>query len=102
MTKFVVIYERESAIWFRLSKSYVGFEIIKDVDFTSAYHHVIERLKAMEHLHKNLLRLHIQTLEQVNDDFKASDVRIASLAEIEEEYRHSEAMAKAKGGEKKE
>jgi len=101
MSKFLVVYERESWFWGAFNRSFVGFEIVEAERFEAAYHAAQERLKDLRERHKNMLRLHIQTLEQVNDDFKLSDVHITSLAEIEEYNRHRETMAKAKGEVKK-
>ena len=101
MSKFLVIYERESLFSPFGFSSFVGFEIIEAPRFDTAYRIILEYLKDLKELHKNMRRIHIRILEQVNDDFKPSDAYITSFAEIEEVHRHSEAMAKTKGGEKK-
>lgn len=92
--KFLVIYERSPSFPFG-TRPFVGYEIVKSKSFVSAYNWHIAVLQSFEQL--NHIKIRIHSIEEVSDDFKPSDIHIASFAQVEELHRYREAMAKAKG-----
>ena len=92
--KFLVIYERRSSFPFG-TRPFIGYELVKSKTFASAYNWHIAVLQSLEQL--NHIKIRIRSIEEVSDDFKPSDIHIASFAQVEELHRHREAMAKVKG-----